>query len=60
KAFGLSPELYRDILVKYEGCLKEEFIEKQLLTPYITKLFYKHFSLKQIIDDDTFNEQAKE
>ncbi|MBS4847414.1 MAG: hypothetical protein KH037_12205, partial [Burkholderiales bacterium] len=33
KAFGLSPELYRDILVKYEGCLKEEFIEKQLLTP---------------------------
>ena len=60
KAFGLSRDLYRDILVKYEGCLKEEFVEKQLLTPYITKLFYKHFSLKQIIDDDTFNEQAKE
>ena len=60
KAFGLSPDLYRDILVKYEGCLKEEFIEKQLLTPYITKLFYKHFSLKQKIDGGTYNEQVKE
>lgn len=44
KAFGLTADLYRDILIKYESCLNEEFIEKQLLTPYITKLFFKNMS----------------
>lgn len=60
KAFGLSPDLYLDILVKYDGCLREEFIEKKFLTPYVTKLFYKYFPIEQKTDNDICNAPAKQ